>query len=206
VALHALAQGCERALIFEDDERFPRSITPWRLAGIGSALESLPPDWMIFFLGHWPVWAHFVRRDVLRTSSGCAHAYIASRRLQEWLRDHPWTKHEVPKRPIVGRGLDSAYARLPGTYALFPMIAVQTARVNDNSTPQQKRRRRNKRRLGHIVTHSRYRELLLSRLMRLNELLVASLSPAFQLWQLGLRVTTGWSRPDLAGRRVARLG
>jgi hypothetical protein len=90
VAMHALARGCERTLICEDDVLFTRRIRPATLRAIDRALRALPADWTIFFLGrHWPLGAYFVRHNVLRTSLGCSHAYIASSRLLRWLRDHP---------------------------------------------------------------------------------------------------------------------
>jgi glycosyl transferase family 25 len=195
VAIRALEQGQERALVFEDDVVFDRPVRPESLRAIARAMDRLPSDWMIFFLGHWPVRAYFVRRNVLRTWSGCAHAYIASRRLQQWLRDHPWTKHGVAKNPLVGRALDAAFARLPAAYALFPMIATQSASPSDNITAQQKRNRKNKWRLRHLVTHSRHREWLLSRLMRPTEYAVALLSPAFYATEL-----VGRARRRLIGR------
>ena len=127
VAEHAREQGCETTLIFEDDVQFVRRLSPRSVRAIGRAIERLPPDWMIFFLGHWPLWAYFVRPNVLRTSSGCAHAYIVSPRLLRWLHEHPWGTPGIEKRRLIGKALDSAYARLPATYALFPMIATQSA-------------------------------------------------------------------------------
>jgi hypothetical protein len=203
VGMHALERGHARTLILEDDVQFDRPIRPATLEAVARALDGLPPDWMIFFLGHWPVAAWFVRRNVLRTSSGCAHAYIASPRLLEWLRDHPWTKRGVAKRRIVGRALDSAFAMLPGTYAIFPMIVTQTASVSDNFTAQQKRHQKNKWRWRHLVTHTRYRELLLSRLMRPNEVAIALLSPGFYLADLARRVRTR-AEPDGGGAKAGR--
>ena len=202
VGMDALERGAERTLIFEDDVLFVRKVRPRTLRSIARALDALPPDWTIFFLGHWPLSAYFVRPNVLRTSSGCAHAYVASPRLLRWLRDHPWGTPGIEKRPIVGRALDSAYAKLPGTYALFPMLAIQAASVSDNFTPQQKKAKKNKRRLRHLVTHSRHRELILSRLMRPNELLIALLSPLFYLADLGRAA----ARPSHAAPATAPSG
>jgi len=129
---------------------------------------------MIFYLGHWPVRARFLRRNLLETVSGCTHAYIASRDALIWLRDHP--HGTAPLVPFVGTGIDSAYAALPGTFAYFPMLALQRADRSDHGA-----RHRRVKRLRHVVTRSRYREQLLSRLMRPNELLVAALSPLFNL-------------------------
>jgi len=177
VGEHARQRGCTRTLIMEDDVLFSRRLQPRKVRAIAQALDSLPPDWMIFFLGHWPLWAYFVRPNVLRTGSACAHAYIASPRLLQWLQDHPYGAPDVQKVPrVVGAGIDSAYARLEAAYALFPMIAIQSASKSDNmKDPSQAK----KRRLRHLIRRSRHREWLLSHLMRPNELLIVMLSPLF---------------------------
>lgn len=181
VAMDALRRGFERTLIFEDDVLFTRSVRPATLRSLKRALDGLPDDWMIFFLGHWPLAAYFVRPNVLRTSSACSHAYIASPRLLRWLEEHPWGAPGIEFSRIAGKGVDSAYARLPQTYALFPMLAIQRASRSDNFDPAATRTKRKKKKLKHLVTRSRYREVLLSRLMRPFEMIVALLSPAFFL-------------------------
>jgi GR25 family glycosyltransferase involved in LPS biosynthesis len=192
VAMHALAQGCRRVLICEDDVLFTRRVGPATLASIERALAALPEDWMIFFLGHWPLAAYFVRHNVLRTSSGCCHAYIASPRLLQWLCDHPWGAPAVETSPIAGKGVDSAFARLPQTYALFPMLAIQRASRSDHFDHRAQRPKR-KHKLRHLVIRSRHRELLLSRLMRPFEVIVALLSPVFLLKALVRGRLTGRS-------------
>lgn len=198
VARHALEQGCATALVLEDDVVFSRRVTARTVRAIGQAIAGLPPDWMIFFLGHWPLAARFVRRNVLRTSSGCAHAYVTSRRLMQWLVERPWGTPGVPRRRLVGDGVDAAFACLPGTYALFPMICTQSASPSDNSTPLQKARVKNNKRkrwrMRHIVTHSRYREVLLSRLMRPSEIVAVALSPLVTVADLARRAGTGLVR------------
>jgi GR25 family glycosyltransferase involved in LPS biosynthesis len=191
VAMAALERGCARTLICEDDVLFTRRVRPATLRAIERALRSLPPDWMIFFLGHWPLAAYFVRHNVLRTSSGCSHAYIASPRLLRWLRDHPWGSPGIEFSRIAGKGVDSAYAKLPATYALFPMLAIQRVSMSDNFDDPSVRKSRRKKRLKHLVTRSEHRELLLSKLMRPFEIVVALLSPAFFLAELvaGSRLT-----------------
>jgi hypothetical protein len=191
VAMAALERGCARTLICEDDVLFTRRIRPATLRAIERALRGLPPDWMIFFLGHWPLAAYFVRHNVLRTSSGCSHAYIASPRLLRWLRDHPWGSPGIEFSRIAGKGLDSAYARLPAAYALFPMLAIQRVSSSDNFVDPLTRKKPKKRKLRHLVTRSAHRELLLSKLMRPFEIGVALLSPAFFLAELvaGSRLT-----------------
>jgi GR25 family glycosyltransferase involved in LPS biosynthesis len=181
VALDALERGCERVLICEDDVLFTRRIRPATLRAIERALRALPADWTIFFLGHWPLAAYFVRHNVLRTSSACSHAYIASPRLLRWLRDHPWGSPGVQFSRIAGKGVDSAYAKLPQAYALFPMLAIQRVSASDNFEDASTRTKKRKKKLKHLVTRSAHREMLLSRLMRPFEMLVAMLSPGFFL-------------------------
>ncbi|MCU7960875.1 MAG: hypothetical protein KZQ58_12955 [gamma proteobacterium symbiont of Bathyaustriella thionipta] len=173
----ALAKGYERALVMEDDVLFSRRLRPARMRAIKKAMDALPPDWMIFFLGHWPLWAYPVRHNVIRTGSSCAHAYITSPRMQQWLHDHPWGKQGTMKLRLVGKALDSAFAELPGVYALFPMVATQSVSKSDNFnfTPKKGSRRK----LKHLVTHSRHRELLLAKLMRPAEFIVVGLWPIF---------------------------
>ena len=203
VGEHARQRGCARTLIMEDDVLFSRRLRPRKVREIAQALDSLPPDWMVFFLGHWPLWAYFVRPNVLRTGSACAHAYIASSRLVQWLNDHPYGAPDVQKAPrIVGAGIDAAYARLEAAYALFPMIAIQSASKSDNMryNPEKK-----KRKLRHLIRRSKHREWLLSNLMRPNELFIVMLSPLFfalrSSVQLSRRFGVRAERPSSRPRR-----
>jgi hypothetical protein len=181
VALDALQRGCARTLICEDDVLFTRKIRPATLRAIERALNALPADWMIFFLGHWPLAAYLVRHNVLRTSSACSHAYIGSSRLLGWLRDHPFDSPGVETSRIAGKGVDSAYAKLPGAYALFPMLAIQRVSRSDNfdNVAHKKKKEKKKRKPRHLITRSAYREMLLSKLMRPFEIVVVLLSPVF---------------------------
>lgn len=177
VGKHARQRGCTQVLIMEDDVLFLRRLRPQKIRAIPRALQTLPPDWMIFFLGHWPLWAYFVRPNVLRTGSACAHAYIASSRLLRWLDDHSYESPDILKAPrIVGAGIDAAYAKLEPTYALFPMVAIQSASRSDNMKCDPTKK---KHKLRHLIRRSRHREWLLSHLMRPNELVIAMLSPLF---------------------------
>lgn len=176
VGLEALARGQSTVLILEDDVRFARHVTPGTARAVRQALERLPPDWTIFFLGHWPIRAWFVSRNVLRTVSGCAHAYIAGPRLLAWLRDH--TYGTAPIVRLVGVTIDAAYAALPGAYAYFPMLATQSASPSDHLG---RRTGRRAKKLRHLVTRSRYREALHASLMRPSELAVAAGAPFFYL-------------------------
>lgn len=176
VGLEALRRGQRHALIFEDDVRFSRHVGPRTVRAVAGAFRKLPPDWTIFFLGHWPLRAWFVRRNLLRTVSGCAHAYVAGPRLLQWLRDHPYGTAPIVR--MVGVSIDAAYAALPGAYAYFPMLAIQSTSRSDHMSRDPSRR---VKRFRHLFTRTRYREILHSGLMRPTELAVAACSPAFWL-------------------------
>jgi hypothetical protein len=124
LARHALANGCRNALMLEDDVFFRQ---PWGKFAprIARAMDALPEDWWCFYLGHVPLQAHFVRRDILRVRSGCAHAYVASPRLLAWLAHTEPLSAEVATCRRIGDSIDGAMADLPGMYALFPMVARQ---------------------------------------------------------------------------------
>lgn len=174
VARLARERGAATTLVFEDDVQFVRGLSPRRVRAIGAAIRRLPPDWTIFYLGHWPLWSYFVRRNVLRTASACAHAYVASPRLLEWIQEWPHSRRDgLDMFTLVGHQLDAAFARLPGTYALFPMVATQSVSVSDNFATTS----RPKKKLKHWVSRSRNREWLLSKLMRPAEAVVVALSP-----------------------------
>ena len=76
---------------------------------------------------------------------------------------------------IAGKGVDSAYAKLPAAYALFPMLAIQRVSASDNFEDASARIRKRKKKLKHLVTRSAYREVLLSKLMRPFEIATALL-------------------------------
>lgn len=123
VARHAMAQNCASALILEDDVEF---LVDWPTATrrIARAMARLPRTWRGFYLGHWPMQAYFVGRDVLRTRSACTHAYIARWPLLDWIaRSRPLDAGIPALWP--GSSIDTAIGNLPEMYALFPMIAVQ---------------------------------------------------------------------------------
>jgi hypothetical protein len=194
VGMHALARSEDPILIMEDDVAFSPGLDARGVRRIGEAMGRLPGGWSIFFLGHWPFWATFHRPNVLRTRSACAHAYIASRRALEWLREHPYRKDGPPLLGLAGKGIDAAYAKLPGTFALFPMVAIQSGSLSDHLTfaPGRKRTK-----LKHLITHSRHREWLLSRLMRPNEYAIVALAPLAHVVGFGRRA---WAR--LSPRRL----
>jgi hypothetical protein len=181
VAAHALAHQQSTVLILEDDVLFGARVRPRTVRAIARALRGLPPDWMIFYLGHMARWAYFVRPRVLRVSSTTAHAYIASPRLLRWLRDHPFGMPGIPHVGIAGNGIDSAYARLPGAYAFFPLVATQTGSLSDYRIGRS--RKPGRRKLRHLFSRSRYRELIISKVLRPNQYLMVAVFPLSLLFQ-----------------------
>ncbi len=170
VARHALRSGLRTVLILEDDVAFAPWVGPSVLRKVAATMGSLPPEWTIFFLGHWPLRARFEGRHLLRTASACAHAYVASPRLLAWLAATPYAKGRERER-IAGGGIDAAYARLPDTFAFFPMLATQARRGSDHMA--HKKRTKPVTKLKHLVTRTDLGEFLLSWAMRPNELVVA---------------------------------
>lgn len=184
IARHALAAGHRRIAIFEDDVHFDRKVTPKRLAAVARELDSLPDGWEIFYLGHWPVRCRLLSRNLLHTRSGCTHAYIANLSLLEWMQrsDYAEFRRQNPRRSAVGRGIDSAFFRLKGAYAIFPMLAVQSASPSDHRPAHTSRRIKKVR---HLVTRTHLRERALSFFMRPNEWKAVSLAT---LWALAARL------------------
>ena len=172
VARHAQEAGARNALILEDDVTFARWVGPRTLAKVAAAMRELPPDWTIFFLGHWPLRARFVSPRLLRTASACAHAYVASPRLLAWLAANPFSKDERERERIAGGGIDASYARLPEAYAFFPMLATQAALGSDHMA--EKKRTKPIKKFKHLVTRTALGEVLLARMMRPNELVIAA--------------------------------
>jgi len=168
-ARHALACGARTALILEDDFVIarPRSAE----SRTNAAFQRLPPGWNALFLGHWPLSGYFTAPGLLKTRSGCAHAYILNRPLLEWLDAFP-----IPDRmlhPLVGKGIDAAYASFDGMYALFPMIAVQSGSPSDCINARFYRSGRPRP----LTNKFRYRDFVIHRCMRPAEWLCAILSP-----------------------------
>jgi len=171
VAKHALAQRHQNVLILEDDVVFSRSLTGGTTTAIKRSLQRLPTDWMAFFLGHWVLWMMPIGGRTMRSGSLCAHAYIASPRLLRWLRDHPFNKN-MKRVKIAGKGIDAVYGALPKMYSLFPMIAIQSSSPSDHMKAKAKRAK-----LNDYISNSRYRDKMLSGLMRPNEIAVFLLMP-----------------------------
>jgi len=176
VAHYARAHDQKMILILEDDVTFSPALSPRQVKAVRKALAKLPPQWLGFYLGHWPVRAYFLNRRTLHTSSFCTHAYIASSRLIEWLCAHPYSK-AIPRSAIGGKGIDAAFAALPQMYAFFPMIATQSASPGDHIQPSAVRSK-----LRDYIINSRLRDHLLAHLMKPSEMMVVALSPLFRLW------------------------
>jgi hypothetical protein len=124
LACDAVAKSSRYALMLEDDVFFRQ---PWdKLAPrIERAIAALPSDWWGFYLGHVPIRAYFVRRNILRVRSACAHAYMASPRMLAWLAETEPSSALVSTWRRIGGSIDGAMANLPGMYALFPMAVLQ---------------------------------------------------------------------------------
>ena len=122
VARHAVERGFTRVLVLEDDVFLTQA--PGALAArLAAVLRALPADWWGLYLGHVPVQAFFVRRNLLRVRSGCTHAYVANAPLLAWLAATP--PLDAPMWPRIGQSIDAAMSSLPEMYAMFPMVAVQ---------------------------------------------------------------------------------
>jgi hypothetical protein len=192
VARHAREAGARTALVLEDDVAFAPWVGRRTLEAVAATMRTLPPDWTIFFLGHWPLRARFVSPRLLRTASACAHAYIASPRLLDWLAANPFSKENRERERIAGGGIDASYARLPEAYAFFPMLATQAARGSDHMA--EKKRTKPIRKLKHLITRTDLGEFLLARAMRPNELVIAAGAAGVAL--------AGWLARRLVGARL----
>jgi hypothetical protein len=117
-------RGFDRVIVLEDDV-FSYDAWNANVPRVKRAMESLSADWWGLYLGHVPIQAYFVRGGLLRTRSGCTHAYLANRPLLNWLTTTPPMGPDVPTWQLIGPSIDSAMSSLPELYALFPMIARQ---------------------------------------------------------------------------------
>ncbi len=194
VARHALAAGHKRILVFEDDIKFFGNVTARGLGHIARTLEELPASWNLFYLGHWPIRVRFINRRVLQTRSACTHAYIANHSLLHWLAVARFEDITIDPllRKRIGRGIDAVFASIGSTYALFPMLARQSASPSDHLSEKKRKRVRKAR---HLVTRTRMRELILSHLMRPNELFVVFKSLVLA-WATGRAGQSGRGQHD----------
>lgn len=133
----ALADGCERFLILEDDVEFK----DWKHLGI--ALNQLPDDWDILFLGgnligcggmeFRPPLKHsshlFRLQDIWQT-----HAVAYSRRAAEWIvNNFPFHKDEYAKEglTIYDEWLRVHCLPVMNCFIVAPQIAVQRKSFSD---------------------------------------------------------------------------
>lgn len=190
VARLSLRAGERRILVLEDDAEFSVD-GPTLARRVSKAMARLPQSWWGLFLGHWPLQMYPAARGLMRARSACAHAYIANQPLLEWLAG---TEPHNPRHrvcPLIGGGIDAAFANLPGMYALFPMVAFQReaeiVRHDLRLPPGQTRRG--------LLDPLRYRHLLVNRSLRFAEAAALLLSPAHAatLERFGAR----------SGRRIA---
>jgi hypothetical protein len=125
VAREALRRGQAKILVLEDDLNFLR---PWGsiLESIDKAEARLPAGWFALYVGHSPLQGYFVGPGIMRVSAATTHAYVANKPLLDWLDATPPMDPYVPVRSrLIGFGIDGAFARLPGMFALFPMKILQ---------------------------------------------------------------------------------
>jgi hypothetical protein len=177
VAADARTRGWRRVLIVEDDVCFAASTSPETAARVGAALADLPADWMGFYLGHWALWAYPAGRDVLRCSSLCTHAYVASERLLDWLCETPYeARNALPRHRIGGRGLDATFAALPGMFAFTPLVATQRLIPGDNMNAPTIRWWPPKSLVRDLFVRSRIREYAMAHGMRANERVAIALA------------------------------
>jgi hypothetical protein len=174
-ARHAIGCGYKTVLILEDDATFiPHPEPPDDR--VERTIGKLPPDWQGLYLGHFPLRAYFISSGLLRTSSGCSHAYLANRPLLDWLASlNPATDLKAGRiklNRLVGQGIDAALACRPHMYACFPMLVTQGRSPSSNINSRLDRAG-NKRR---ILDKYRYSALAI-RCMRLAEWFAAGLSP-----------------------------
>lgn len=172
VAQHAIGKGCRRALIFEDDVRFPK---PRKLhARASAAIKRLPDPWMGFYLGHLPLEGRLIAWGVMSVHSLLAHAYVANRGLLEWLDRHEPCDPAIPIHCwMTAREIDGAYAGLDGMYALFPMAAFQRPSESDNIRAKVTRSGVPRRWNDFL----RYRNWIVQRLPRYTQFACLALSP-----------------------------
>ena len=203
VAADARARGLQRVLIVEDDVAFPAATTPATARRVGAALASLPSDWMGFYLGHWALWAYPVRRNVLRCSSLCTHAYVASERLLDWLCESPFDRRaEIARRRIGGKGIDTAFAVLPAMYAYAPLLATQRHVSNDHLKASRIRLWPPRKLFLDLFVRSRIRDHARAHAMGANEKLVTALT---SLALPGVWAARRLSRPRADRKRAAIL-
>ncbi len=131
VCQHALQQGYETIMVFEDDFLFDTDTDPKQIAQeVAQALKPLPQGkWTKLSLGDYSWFALPYAKGVKRSSSCLTHAQIWSTKGMKWMVDHPFE----------GRGsnflqLDGYLSiALPHAYSLTPARVFQRKTVSDNT-------------------------------------------------------------------------
>ncbi|MBU2706667.1 glycosyltransferase family 25 protein [Zooshikella marina] len=114
IARHALEQGYQRVLIFEDDILFHKQASPSQLKRINNFLCSNQGD--VFYLGGFlgRLWLTY-RPNIARCKLFCTHSYILQRSGLEKLAAADY--HHEP--------IDIIYKREFDSYTAFPMLTSQ---------------------------------------------------------------------------------
>lgn len=174
-ARNAVEHGYNAVLILEDDATFVRRHTRAD-QHIESLLRKLPREWQGLYLGHFPIRAYFISPGLMRTASGCSHAYLANRPLLEWLAslepEADLKAGRLKLNRLVGQGIDAALACRPHMYACFPMLVTQGRSPSSNIDGRRNREGQKRR----IFDKYRYSAFAI-RHMRVAEWIAALLSP-----------------------------
>jgi len=128
IAEHALANGFQRILVFEDDVEFLSNITPGFAArDLPNLLEDLPSDAEFLHLGYFPFSGFPVTNcnksrfgQLWRVQAVCTVAYVATVRGMECLRD-----------AVFNIPLDFWMVQNTHQYAVYPKIAWQRPSPTD---------------------------------------------------------------------------
>ena len=140
VNMRAMQLNKETCLVFEDDFKFGKHMSPKRLEDFASAMQRLPPQWQIFFLGHWPLAGfihplphprfHYATSGVFRVLSVLAHAYVAHRPYMERIANTPFdgleykTTRDGKRYGQMANDMD--FLKMKDVFAFFPMLAFQS--------------------------------------------------------------------------------
>lgn len=124
----ALGRGARRALTFEDDVTFLSHFSPYAVARAAAFLRASDAaerlKWSLLFLGHFPRKMDLVDgwSDIVRVCSMDGHAYALS----------PAGALALCALEYEGEQVDVHFHyRCKDAYALYPMVAVQSAGESD---------------------------------------------------------------------------
>ena len=127
-ARRALERGAGCCLTIEDDCFFTDGFSPYAAARVARFLRDPPPEWQIFFLGHFPRKMECTAQpDVVRVRSMDAHCYLLSADGMRALSALEYRGDQVD--------VHFHYA-CEHAYALYPMAALQRASFSDTEGVQ----------------------------------------------------------------------